>query len=169
MFNALSVFKTDRITRRALISGSIASLGSALALITLGKKEIDHPAAPMNGPSQWIWGKHAPYVNEFSLRYTIIGYLIHHAASIFWALWHQALCQKRQAGNKKLHAATTAIAITASAYAVDFHLIPKRLTPGFERRLSKRSLVLVYGVFALGLAAPALLEASQKTKNKRVN
>ena len=167
MFSAFPLSKAYRLINRALVSGSIASLGSALALTALGKKELNKSAAPMNGPSQWIWGKHAPYMNEFSMRYTVIGYLIHHAASIFWALWHQVLCERIQVDDKKLHATATAVAITASAYAVDFHLIPKRLTPGFEHRLSKRSLILVYGVFALGLAAPALLESRQNTKNRK--
>ncbi|KIO49985.1 hypothetical protein SQ11_03555 [Nitrosospira sp. NpAV] len=34
-----------------------------------------------------------------------------------------------------------------------FMLFQKRLTPSFEHRLSKRSLLMVYGTFALGLAA----------------
>lgn len=168
MFCAFSASRAYRIVSRALISGSIASLGSALALAALGKKELNHSAAPMNGPSQWIWGRHASYINAFSLHYTVTGYLIHHAASIFWALWHQVLCKKKFCDDQKLRATATALAVTASAYAVDFHLIPKRLTPGFEHRISPRSLILVYGVFALGLAAPALLGSHSKPKRQRI-
>jgi hypothetical protein len=40
---------------------------------------------------------------------------------------------------------------------VDFQLTPERLTPGFEHRLSHRSLAAVYGAFAVGLAVGALL------------
>jgi hypothetical protein len=64
-----------------------------------------------------------------------------------------------------INAAVTPAAITtAIAYAVDFYLIPKRFTPGFENRLSKKSLLLVYGIFALGLAIPALLARLPKLR-----
>ena len=69
----------------ALVSGTVASITSTVALSMLGKAELDKSAAPLNGPSQWIWGRHAPYQNHFSFRYTVVGYLIHHAASVFWA------------------------------------------------------------------------------------
>ena len=78
----------------ALVSGTVASITSTVALSMLGKAELDKSAAPLNGPSQWIWGRHAPYQNQFSLRYTIVGYLIHHAASVFWATWYEKLRQR---------------------------------------------------------------------------
>jgi hypothetical protein len=34
--------------------------------------------------------------------------------------------------------------------------VPERLTPGFERRLSNRSLVMVYAAFGAGLALAGL-------------
>jgi hypothetical protein len=37
------------------------------------------------------------------------------------------------------------------------YLVPKRFTPGFEKRLSGPSLTLIYGALALGLAAGVLL------------
>ena len=49
------------------------------------------------------------------------------------------------------------MATSAVACFVDFHLTPPRLTPGFEHRLSHRSLAAVYGAFAVGLAVGALL------------
>ena len=34
-----------------------------------------------------------------------------------------------------------ALVTAAAAYTVDFHVVPTRLTPSFERRLSKRSIL----------------------------
>jgi hypothetical protein len=141
----------------ALVSGTVASVASTISLALLGKAELDKSAAPVNGPSQWIWGRHAPYQNRFSLRYTIVGYLIHHAASVFWAVWYERLRQRLPAAENPAAVLAPAVATAAAAYTVDFHLTPQRLTPGFEHRLSKRSLLTVYGTFALGLAATALL------------
>ena len=52
--------------------------------------------------------------------------------------------------------AAGAAGITAVAAVTDFKLIPERLTPGFEHRLSTRSLVLTYALFATGLALGAI-------------
>ena len=45
----------------------------------------------------------------------------------------------------------------ATAYCVDYHVVPKRLTPGFEAHLGARSMTRVYAGIAIGLAAVALL------------
>jgi hypothetical protein len=153
--------------QNALVSGTVASVASTISLALLGKAELDKSAAPVNGPSQWIWGRHAPYQNRFSLRYTIVGYLIHHAASVFWAVWYERLRQRLPAAENPAAVLAPAAATAAAAYTVDFHLTPQRLTPGFEHRLSKRSLLTVYGTFALGLAATALLGRYSRSAGMR--
>jgi hypothetical protein len=130
-------------------------------LALCGKAEIDDACAPLNCPSQWIWGRHAKYTNGFSLRHTVVGYAIHHAASIFWAVLHERLPARRP-NNSKLEAA---VATSAVAAFVDYRLTPKRFTPGFEKRLSVKSLFLVYTAFAVGLAAAgALTTAHQRAR-----
>jgi hypothetical protein len=42
---------------------------------------------------------------------------------------------------------------------VDYKLTPRRLQPGFEAQLSKKSLVYVYAAFAIGLAIGARITA----------
>lgn len=159
----------NRAVRKSLVSGSVASVVSTIALSVLGKVELGRSAAPVNGPSQWIWGRHAPYEDCFSLRYTIVGYAIHHAASVFWAIWYEKLRQRSVPAESPIAVLAPAVVTASAAYAVDFHLSPRRLTPGFENRLSQRSLLMVYGTFALGLAATALMDqyctSSRKPKN----
>jgi hypothetical protein len=141
--------------RRGLVSGTVAGIVSTISLAVLGKAELGKPAAPVNGPSQWIWGKHAPHEDRFTLRYTILGHVVHHASSVFWAILYERLCQRlwKQQGAP---AVAPALLTAAAAYTVDFHVVPPRLSPGFERRLSQRSILLVYGSFALGLAIVSL-------------
>jgi hypothetical protein len=145
--------------RNGFVSGTVASIASTISLLVLGRIELDETAAPMNGPSQWIWGRYAPFENHFSFRYTVAGYAIHHAASVFWAILYERLRQHLVQGahGKNKPVLAPAAAITTVAYVVDFNLTPRRLTPGFEKRLSKRGLFIVYGTFALGLAAGALI------------
>jgi len=145
----------SQIIHDAWISGSLASIASTICLSLVGKAELDKAAAPINGPSQWIWGRYAPYENRFSLRYTVVGYLIHHAASFFWALLYEKLRQRMGRADTVAAVILPAVVTTTAAYTVDFHFTPKRFTPGFEHRLSKSALLMVYASFALGLAAAA--------------
>lgn len=43
-------------------------------------------------------------------------------------------------------------AVSGLAYVTDYKLVPAWLTPGFEKRLSNRSLLGIYAALALGLA-----------------
>ncbi|MEO6824840.1 MAG: hypothetical protein ABI167_08990 [Nitrosospira sp.] len=158
-----------RAFQDGLVSGTVASVVSTVSLAILGKAELNKAAAPINGPSQWVWGKHAPYENRFSLRYTVTGYAIHHAASVFWASLYEKLRQRLGSPPDRTAPVASAIVITTTAYAVDFHVIPKRLTPGFEHRLSKRSLLMVYGAFAIGLAAVALMDRHGKAPHAKAS
>jgi hypothetical protein len=147
---------------RAVSSGSIASLASTIVLALRGKAEIDDIWAPLNGPSQWIWGRHAKYRNGFSLRHTAVGYAIHHVASIFWATFYERFCRRGSMRAIAEAAATT----SALAAFVDYRLTPQRFTPGFEKRLSKRSLVLVYAAFGLGLALATFAQQARHSPRR---
>ena len=47
--------------------------------------------------------------------------------------------------------------VAALAYVTDYHAVPERLTPGWEERVSNRSLALIYAVLALSLPVRGLL------------
>jgi hypothetical protein len=135
--------------RRALVSGSVASILSTAMLAACGRLENGAAAGPVNGPSQWIWGRWAAHVRRPSLRHTLTGHAVHHVCSCGWALLHE-----RWHGNDGRPQAAIAKAAATAALAsfVDYQLTPKRLRPGFETQLSKPSLLAVYGAFAFGLA-----------------
>jgi hypothetical protein len=153
-----------RASRQALISGAASSILSAVALAALGRIENGSAAGPVNGPSQWVHGRSAAYRRSASLRHTLVGFLIHHAMSTGWAVLHERLFgrdKQTQTPAKRLgRAALTA----ATANFVDYKLTPKRLQPGFEAQLSKKSLVVVYAAFAVGLA---LFASGASTRQKR--
>ncbi len=142
--------------QRGLVSGTSASVLSTLALAAMGKRETGSAFAPTNAISHWLWRDKAFTRDGPSLRYTLTGYAIHHASATFWAVLFEKLMGRRL--DRKDKAMTLAVSTAASAVAcfADYQLTPKRLRPGFEERLSRQSLALVYGAFALGLAAGAL-------------
>jgi hypothetical protein len=149
--------------RQAAISGTAASLLSTVVLALAGKLERNAPAGPINGPSQWLFGRQAAYRRSPSLRYTLTGFLIHHAMATGWALLHERLFgtnkQAQTPARRLRNAATTA----AVANFVDYKLTPRRLQPGFEAQLSKKSLLAVYAAFAIGLTVYELTRRSRRT------
>ena len=138
--------------REGAVAGSVASLLSTAALARAGPRENGYAAAPVNAISHWIWGPPAFRVNRTTLRHTLAGYLIHHAASVFWGVLHALAWGVQPQAKRPLPALVGAAAAAAAAYFVDYRMTPERLTPGFEHRLSTRALVTVYASFALGLA-----------------
>ena len=140
---------------RMLLPGTFAALASAAALAWAGKRETGSAAAPMNGPSQWVWGRQAPYRNDATWRHTALGYGIHHGASLFWGVLFELF--RRRAPQDVPGTVASAVTTAAIANVVDFKLTPERLTPGFEKRLSRRALFITYAAFAAGLAAGSLL------------
>ena len=91
--------------------------------------------------------------DDVSAKYTLSDYLTHHLVSVFWALVFVSLLARRRI-RRELPLAS-AVATAALAAAVDYTITPRRLTPGFEKRLPASALIMVYTAFALGLATLA--------------
>jgi hypothetical protein len=143
--------------QRGLVGGAASSLLSTVALAALGKREAGSAYAPTNAVSHWIWGDQAARHDGPSTRYTLAGYLIHHGSATFWSVLFERLCGDLL--DRKEPATTLGVATAASAVAcfTDYQLTPQRLHPGYEQRLSRLALAVVYGAFGVGLALGAML------------
>lgn len=142
--------------RDGVVSGTAASATSTAALALLGQLQDGSPVAPTNAISHWLWGDGAARVDRATARHTLAGYAIHHGASVFWAtLYERYLADPggRRPATRVLGDAALAAAL---ACAVDYTLTPRRLRPGYEKRLSRGALAAVYAAFGAGLAAATL-------------
>jgi hypothetical protein len=138
-----------RLLGRALTDGSLAGVVTMAALALLGRREAGSGVAPINATSHVLYGDEAGTADRVDAKHTLPGLLINTGAGIFWALVRElTLARTKSPGPAKAAAAGAATA--GLAYAVDYHLIPRRLTPGWERRLSRKSVAL--GFVALGVA-----------------
>lgn len=142
--------------REAAVSGTLAALFSGAALAWAGRCQDAAPAAPLNATSHWLWGDRALRKDRLTWRHTLAGYLIHHIAATLWATLHARVWGQQPQAAKPVPAAASAAVTAATACLVDFRLTPRRLTPGFEHRLSRPALAGVYACFALGLALGSL-------------
>lgn len=150
------------LLRHTVVTGSLASLLSMLVLTVKGRQETGSAAAPLNAPSHWLYGDEALHVDRPSARYTLSGAVIHHASAMMWAFLFEGLLARVRPGRIRPDlVAAGAAAVTATAALVDLKLVPSRFTPGFEHRLSRKSLWLTYGAFAAGLALGGLAHSGR--------
>jgi hypothetical protein len=138
----------------ALLVGSVAALTATGALALLARAEGRGPLQPINATSHIIHGSRAGTRREADLAHTLPGYAINHGASIFWALpftlW--LLGRPRRSAVETAAAA----AVTAGlAGAIDYGLVPRRLTPGWEHALPRSSVAAGFAALGLGLFAGA--------------
>ncbi|SPS00387.1 conserved hypothetical protein [Cupriavidus taiwanensis] len=153
------------VLRRAVVSGTCASLLSTGMLACGGSVDCGSAFAPVNAVSHWVWGERAMHANLPSVRHTVLGYVIHHAMSVFWAVFYEGAMavggtHRTVGGNARTTAPARVLgglAIAGIACFVDLKCTPHRLTPGFERRLSPGMLALVYVAFGLALPLGAML------------
>lgn len=145
----------QRLVRPALAHGLWAGLLSTAVLVWRGRAELARPAAPVNAPAHWLFGDESLRSSRPSWRHTATGMVVHQASAFMWAACY-ALLQARRSHPDPVGAVVDAVAVTSAAALVDLKLVPERLTPGFERRLSAPSVTAVYVAFAAGLVISAL-------------
>lgn len=134
-----------------LLNGTLASAVSALALAWRGRREKRTALGTLNAPAHWLWGEESLHQRAATLRHTLGGMLVHHASSLFWAVFYEVL-RVRRAAPTPANALADAAAVGTVAAVVDLRLTPRRFTPGFEHHLSRTGLTWVYVGFVLGLA-----------------
>ncbi len=148
--------KWKRCLAQGWVAGSLASLVSTVGVAVASRRQTGSAVAAINAISHWFWGRESFYRNSPTLTYTGLGYATHHGASVFWATAYAAVAHDFPATRTVAGAAAGALATSAVAAVVDYKVVPKRLTPGFEHRLSTDALVGIYALMAVGLAAGAL-------------
>lgn len=132
-----------------LISGSAVSLATSLVLSLLARAEGRSGVQPVNSTSHWYWGEAAARSRRIDASHTLVGFATHHGASLFWAAVYEML--RRRHPNRA--ALGDAAAVSAVAAFVDYLVVPKRLTPGWEKAVSPQAIGITYVAMALALAA----------------
>ncbi|MGV3636147.1 MAG: hypothetical protein ACO1NQ_00745 [Flavobacteriales bacterium] len=138
----------------SLTTGAVASAATTAAIALLGHAEQDSAPGALNAVSHIVWGEEATRTDALDLRHTVVGTALNAAAVTGWAGVHERMLPPEPSVSRAL---LTGAATAAIAYFIDYHVVPKRFTPGFEERLSGRAMLGVYTTLALSLAAGSLL------------
>jgi hypothetical protein len=164
----------SKFLRKTLVTGSVASAMSMAMLMHRSRREIGTRAAGPNAESHWLHGDEALRVNRVTWEHTALGLATHHASALCWGALYEALLMAvaRAPENRRGDVfdgrdvddrgdagtlIASAVVVSAVAAAVDLRLVPERVTPGFQRRLSSRSVTAFYVAFGVGLAVGAAL------------
>lgn len=144
-----------RATDHTVGAGLLAALLSTAVLLWRGRAESS-TSAPNHATRHGFWPEAALRRDRPSLKHTGTGVALHWGSSLLWSTLFGWLRARRMRPTP-LNAAVDAATVTALAAVVDLAAAPKRLTPGFEHRLSGPSLGLFYTSFAVGLTLAGLL------------
>jgi hypothetical protein len=139
----------DAFLVKSLVSGSVVSGVTTAVLALLARVGGGHPVQPVNSTSHWYWGEAAGRSRAVDLRHTVLGFATHHGASVLWAGVYQAIRRHRP----ERSVVVDAVGVSAIAALVDYGLVPKRLTPGWEKVVSPSSIAIAYVAMAAALWA----------------
>lgn len=145
-----------------LITASVATLATTAATAILGKKETDSAAAPLNATSHIVWGDEAATHDEVDAKHTGLGAFINAAAMASWAFVNDLVWRRWVSRGSRSRSLVAGAATSGIAYVTDYYLVPKRFTPGFEKRLSKSALGIIYASLAISMAAGLALSSRKE-------
>jgi hypothetical protein len=135
-------------TRRIAVTGGIAGVLSVAFIVAASVRETGSPASGINGASQVFFGRRATRERKLDLRHTLTGLFVHHASALWWAGVHEGRHLREFVPNPCLRA----LLVMAGASVLDYGVLPRRLSPGLEGQLSRRTIAATFGVIAAGLA-----------------
>src|SRR5690606_41012256 len=95
--------------------------------------------------------------------YSLPGLVINAGAGLWWAAVFQKLFGEQADRRGPMVALAGGLATAGLAYVVDYKLVPKRLTPGWELRISDKSLYMSLAAMGLGLGVGAILRSEEHT------
>ncbi|WP_105482461.1 hypothetical protein [Abditibacterium utsteinense] len=137
--------------KNALVKSQIAGVATTGAVALCGLVEDGDPVSPVNDISHIIWGDKAFDAREISLKYTGTAVFLNQTAVGSWALLHELFFGRAARRGEVGKSVFGGVLVALLAYLVDYHAVPARLKPGFERHLMPRSLIFIYAILALSL------------------
>jgi len=154
------------VVRNALCCGAAAGLTSTAAVMALACLEGRRPWQPLNGTSHWLWGEEAGAVTRLDARHTGIGLATNQGAAMFWGAIFGGWLAARPP-RSRIALFRDASLLTMIAGLVDYGLVPKRLTPGWELAVSRKSVAATFAAMGLGLAVGGLVASRGREGRQR--
>ena len=134
--------------RNILWSGTYAGLCMSTAIGLIGMATTTRAVDPLNAISHIFWGHQAARSTRWSIKYTASGLFLNQLACIFWAACYESMIDRKQQSRF-----SSAAAVSILAYLTDYHIVPRRFTPGFEFVFPRTLFPWLYAALAGSLVA----------------
>jgi len=134
---------------KGVIGGALAGLATCAVAGLCARVERQTAVSALNSTSHIVWGDRAADQASASWKYTGTGIALNELALVFWGLVYEVW--SHSAIGASMPPVSRGATVSALAYITDYHLIPRRFTPGFEKRLSPASLSAIYCAIAISL------------------
>lgn len=134
--------------RNVATTASLATTATTAAALFVSKAETNYMAAALNATSHILWGDEAATHDDPDFQHTLVGGALNASAMGTWAFVQELLPRAQT----PLGAVSKGVFVSTLAYVTDYFVVPKRLTPGFEKRLSRLGMLMMYGSLAGALA-----------------
>jgi hypothetical protein len=150
------------------LEASVPASAATTAVVALcGQVESGNPIAPLNAISHIVWGDGAASQDDASVSHTAVGVALNTAAVASWAGIYEATFGLRARRGDTTAGLIGGAVIAAAAYVTDYYIVSRRLTPGFEKRLSPASMLAVYTTLALSLPVASIVEGMRSQNGSR--
>lgn len=137
---------------RGLKTGLFLAAATNATIMLASDEENGSPWAAVNAIAHIVDGDDKEQPREFSSRESLLGIGINGTAMAAWGVLYEGALLVTNTKSSPL----TAVLAAASAYVIDYKIVPKRFTPGIENRLSAPALGLSYAAMVLMFALSPL-------------
>lgn len=142
--------------RTGLVAGAAAGEVTGAVLAALSWRQSGSIWRVFNATSHWVWGSDAGDRRDADIPHTATGIGTHYAASMFWgAIFGAWVSRRRDPAPAQIIGDAALVAGVAAV--VDYGLMPRRLSPGWELALPPRGVALGFCAMAAGLALGGML------------
>jgi hypothetical protein len=141
-----------KLLLRSAKTAAIATITITAAIMLVSKRETGSQWAAINDICHMADGDEKDQPVEFAPRETPLGLGLNASAIATWALGYEYFL----GGVPLPSSAFWAALATTGIWIVDYRIVPKRYTPGFEKHLSPAAIAAVYATLAATLALSPL-------------
>ena len=131
------------------------------AIMLCSDKENKSPWAALNCVAHIVDGDEKEQPVNYSPRESGLGVAVNGTAMCAWGVLYEGALSVTGARRTVL----TALLGTGTAYVIDYYVVPKQFTPGIEKRLSGRALLICYGALCASLAVSGLWHDTSETND----
>lgn len=140
-----------------LKTGFVLAATTTATIMLVSDRETGSPWAAINDIAHVVDGDDKIQPVEFAPRESRLGIFVNGTAMALWGILYEgALAVSGFQSNPM-----TAALATTTAYVTDYHIVPKRFTPGIEKRLSGKALLVTYAALGATFALSSLWNKSE--------